>query len=50
MICAHFFLNSCTLIIFNQNSILSFLQQHLSDGMFTGMRAGQPVTHMTSQQ
>jgi len=46
-----FFLNLCALITFNKNNFLSLLQQHLFyDDMFTGTRAGQPVTDMRSQQ
>jgi len=42
---------SCALIIFNQNKFPSLLQRRLlSDDMFTGARAGQPVNHMKSQQ
>jgi len=43
-----FFFNSCALIIFHQNTLplpLLFL-----DDWFIVERAGQPVTHMTSQQ
>jgi len=39
---------SFCLVIYNQNNFPSLLQQHLLSCMFTGMRAGQPVTHMRS--
>jgi len=39
------------LIIFNSNNFPFLLQRHLfSDNVFTGMRVGQHVTHMESQQ
>jgi len=34
--------------IFNQNSFPSILQHLFSDDVITGVRARQPVTHMTS--
>jgi len=45
------FFHACAQVIFNQNNLPSLLQRNLfSDDEFIGVRAGQPVTHMTSQQ
>lgn len=41
------FIYLCALIIVNQSNFPSLLEEHLfSDDVFTGMRVGQPVTHM----